>query len=151
MPGQAAAQDELSCARGGTFMRNLRAAQFGGIVGGGYRWTEMWLLVLPSAFMLVGLLTLLLVPTVNNLATPVAHHNLPPLDAFTPAFGLIAALVGPHLLLTIIAPDADQTILPLACTLSSVGVIMSLRLVPYLNQPALGSKKLIWRTLGLFF
>jgi cell division protein FtsW (lipid II flippase) len=151
MPGQAAAQDELSCARGGTFMRNLRRAQFGGIAGRGYRWTEMWLLVLPSAFMLVGLLTLLLVPTVNDLATPVAHHTLPPLDAFTPAFGLIAALVGAHLLLTIIAPDADQTILPLAGTLSSIGVIMSLRLGPDLNQPALGTKQLVWVIIGLVF
>ena len=42
----------------------------------------------------------------------------------------------------IIAPDADQTILPLAGTLSSVGVIMSLRLGPDLNQPALGTKQL---------
>ena len=132
-------------------MRNLRRTQFGGIAGRGYRWTEMWLLVLPSAFMLVGLLTLLLVPTVNDLATPVAHHTLPPLDAFTPAFGLIAALVGAHLLLTIIAPDADQTILPLAGTLSSIGVIMSLRLGPDLNQPALGTKQLVWVIIGLVF
>src|SRR5260370_22877122 len=132
-------------------MRNLRRAQFGGIAGRGYRWTEMWLLVLPSAFMLVGLLTLLLVPSVNNLATPVAHHNLPPLDAFTPAFGLIAALVAAHLLLPIIAPDADQTILPLAGTLSSVGVIMSLRLRPDLHQPALRPKQLVWPLIGLVF
>src|SRR5260370_12798745 len=97
--------------------------------------------------MVVGLVMWLI--AVNNLATPVAHHTLPPLDAFTPAFGLIAALIGAHFVLTIIAPDADQTILPLAGTLSSIGVIMSLRLGPDLNQPSLGTKQLVWVIVGL--
>lgn len=132
-------------------MQSLRRGQFSPVGGRQYRWTEMWLLVLPAAFMLVGLLTLL---TVNTLATPVQHNTLPPLDAFAPAFGLIAALMGAHALLTVIAPDADQTILPIAGMLSSIGVIMSLRLGPDLCvgnqcQDNLGSKQLVWVIVGL--
>lgn len=127
-----------------------------------YRWTELWLLLLPSLFMLVGMTTLLTVqgvlgppcapvtatPTANTVAT--THSLLPPLDALTPAFGLIAALGGAHILLNIIAPDADQTILPIAGTLSSVGVLMALRLGPCIgNETNLGIKQLVWVIVGL--
>src|SRR5579863_6421010 len=76
-----------------------------------YRWTELWLLLLPSSFLVIGLLALEIVHT-----QPVAinQKTLPTLDVFTPAFGLIAALVMTHILLNIIAPDADQTLLPIA-------------------------------------
>jgi cell division protein FtsW (lipid II flippase) len=66
-----------------------------------------------------------------------------------PAFGLIAALLGAHIALNIIAPDADQTILPIAGTLSSIGVIMALRIGPDLGQPTLGNKQLVFVILGL--
>lgn len=113
-----------------------------------FRWTEMYLLVLPAAFMLVGLLALIIV---NNpaTATALAQKSLPPLSAFGPAIGLIAALVGAHILLNIVAPDADQTLLPIAGTLASIGVLMSIRLGPDVGSVNLGSKQLLFVVLGL--
>ncbi|HEU5442149.1 MAG TPA: FtsW/RodA/SpoVE family cell cycle protein [Ktedonobacterales bacterium] len=111
----------------------------------GYRWTELWLLLLPSAFMLLGLFELLVVGS-NH---PVTSRTLPPLDAFTPALGLIAALFAAHLLLVIVAPDADQTLLPIVGMLASVGVLMALRLGPDLGQDNLGIKQLVFVILGL--
>jgi cell division protein FtsW (lipid II flippase) len=113
-----------------------------------YRWTELSLLVLPALFLLVGMTELLTLP---NLSKQGAHATLPPLDALTPAFGLIAALVAAHILLNIIAPDADQTLLPIAGILSSIGVIMALRLGPSLgsDQANLGIKQLVWVIVGL--
>ena len=115
-----------------------------------YRWTELWLLLLPTLFLLSGYFELIVVHT---LATPVTRNTLPPLDAFTPAFGLIAALAGVHILLCIVAPDADQTLLPIAGMLSSIGVIMALRLGPDLSRPApdLGIRQLGWVIIGLAF
>jgi cell division protein FtsW (lipid II flippase) len=111
-----------------------------------YRWTELWLLILPSLFLLLGLFELLVVPHLN---VPVSTNKLPPLDAFTPAFGLIAALFAAHLLLVIIAPDADQTLLPIAGMLTSIGVVMATRLGPDIGQLNLGTKQLVFAIAGL--
>jgi cell division protein FtsW (lipid II flippase) len=111
-----------------------------------YRWTEFWLLVLPSVFMLLGLTTLLVV---NGQRIDLAARTLPPLDAFTPVIGLVVALYGAHFLLNFIAPDADQTLLPIAGMLSAIGVLMALRLGPDLGQPTLGSKQLVFVIAGL--
>ncbi|MGO8948755.1 MAG: FtsW/RodA/SpoVE family cell cycle protein [Ktedonobacterales bacterium] len=111
-----------------------------------YRWTELWLLVLPSLFLLLALFELLVV---HNLNVPVSVNKLPPLDVFTPAFGLIAALFAAHILLVIIAPDADQTLLPIAGMLTSIGVVMALRLGPDIGQPTLGIKQLVFSIVGL--
>ena len=105
------------------------------------RWTELSLLILPSLFLLVGLYELLLLP---KLSVPISSKNLPPLDAFIPAIGLIVTLIVAHIALTIIALDVDQTLLPIAGMLSSIGVLMALRLGPDLGQDSLGSKQLIW-------
>lgn len=113
-----------------------------------YRWTELFLLVLPALFLIMALLTLLVVQSSGGLVST-TKVSLPKLDAFVPAFGLIAALLGAHLALNIIAPDADQTILPIAGTLSSIGVIMALRIGPDLGQPTLGNKQLVFVILGL--
>jgi cell division protein FtsW (lipid II flippase) len=111
-----------------------------------YRWTELWLLLLPSLFLLLSLFELLVV---HNLNTPVSSNKLPPLDAFTPALGLIAALFAAHILLVIIAPDADQTLLPIAGMLTSIGVVMALRLGPDVGQADLGNKQLVFAIAGL--
>ena len=111
-----------------------------------YRWTELWLLVLPSLFLLLSLFELLIIPHLN---VPVSTNKLPPLDAFTPAFGLIAALFAAHILLVIIAPDSDQTLLPIAGMLTSIGVVMALRLGPDVGQAGLGNKQLVFAISGL--
>src|SRR5579884_1728405 len=116
-----------------------------------YRWTELRLLLPPSLFMLLGLFELLKV----NSTEPITRDTLPPLAAFTPAIGLIAALFAAHLALCFIAPDADQTLLPLAGMLSSIGVVMSMRFglpdVQPTPHPDLGSKQLVFVIAGLVF
>lgn len=111
-----------------------------------YRWTELWLLLFPSLFMLLGLVTLLIV---NGQHIDLRAKVLPPLLAFTPVIGLLIALLGAHFALIFVAPDADETLLPIAGMLSSIGVLMSLRLGPDLNQPSLGSKQLLFVIAGL--
>ncbi|MBF6589509.1 MAG: FtsW/RodA/SpoVE family cell cycle protein [Ktedonobacterales bacterium] len=118
------------------------------LYGRQFRWSEMWLLTLPALFLLIGLLDLLIVQN-PGVATALTQKSLPPLLAFTPALGLIAALAGTHVVLNLIAPDADQTLLPIAGTLSSIGVIMALRLGPDVGQSGLGTKQLVWVVMGL--
>lgn len=125
----------------------LRIPRSGSFLGfSKYRWTEMYLLLLPAAFMILGLVQLLLVQGRPQVVT---QHTLPTLDALTPAFGLIAALAGAHILLCVLAPDADQTLLPIVGTLASIGVLMAMRLGPDLGQQDLGSKQLVWVVIGL--
>ncbi|HEU0027886.1 MAG TPA: FtsW/RodA/SpoVE family cell cycle protein, partial [Ktedonobacterales bacterium] len=111
-----------------------------------YRWTELKLLALPALFMVLGLTTLLIV---NGARIDLAARAMPPLDAFTPVIGLLLALFGAHFLLNFIAPDADQTLLPIAGMLSGIGVLMSLRLGPDLDQTSLGTKQLVFVIIGL--
>jgi cell division protein FtsW (lipid II flippase) len=106
----------------------------------------MYLLLLPASFLLLGWIELLLVRLRPDI---VSQKTLPPLEALLPALGLIAALGGAHFLLCIIAPEADQTLLPIAGTLASIGVLMSIRLGPDLGQDNLGTKQLGWVIIGL--
>ncbi len=134
-----------SAGKGGAgSMARLWASQIG--APRNYRWTELWLLLFPALFMLLGLLTLLVV---NGQHIDIAAKTLPPLDAFTPVIGLLLALLGAHAALIFIAPDADETLLPIAGLLSSIGVLMALRLGPDLNQTTLGSKQLVFVIAGL--
>ncbi len=111
-----------------------------------YRWTEMYLLLLPTGFLILGWVELLLV---SNRPDIVSRQTLPGWEALVPALGLIAALAGTHLLLCIIAPDADQTLLPIVGTLASIGVLMATRLGPAVGQTSLGAKQLGWVIIGL--
>ncbi len=119
------------------------------LYGRQFRWTEMWLLVIPALFVLIGLLDLLIVANPGVAQSLAGQHVLPPVQAFLPAIGLIAALAGTHIMLNIIAPDADQLLLPLAGMLSAIGVIMATRLGPDIGQNDLGSKQLFWVVVGL--
>ena len=58
------------------------------IYGRRYRWTEFGLLLFPAAFLALALLELELAQTAS---TPLTRNTLPPIDAFTPAIGLIIA------------------------------------------------------------
>ena len=120
------------------------------IYGRRYRWTEMGLLLFPAAFLGLALLELELT---QNASTPLTRNTLPPIDAFTPAIGLIIALAATHILLNLVAPDSDQTLLPIAGTLASIGVIMALRIgsSPGFDVPSLGTKQLVWVIIGLAF
>jgi cell division protein FtsW (lipid II flippase) len=65
----------------------------------------------------------------------------------------MVALAVTHILLNIFAPESDQTLLPIAGMLASIGVIMALRIgsAPGFDQPALGTKQLAWVIVGLGF
>jgi cell division protein FtsW (lipid II flippase) len=121
---------------------------FGALMDGHrYRWTELWLLLLPAAFMIISALELEIVRTKPDI---INRQTLPPLYAFGPSLGLIAALVVAHLALNIFAPDADQTLLPIVGTLASIGVIMATRLGRDLpSQQDLGAKQLVFVVIGL--
>jgi cell division protein FtsW (lipid II flippase) len=125
--------------------RNLSPQRYAALLDRSrYRWTELWLLLLPAGFMLLGLLEL---EVVNALQQGREFTNR--IDIYIPAFGLIAALGLVHLLLNIYAPDADQTLLPIAGMLSSIGVLMAIRLGRTLGQPSLGTKELGFVVIGL--
>jgi cell division protein FtsW (lipid II flippase) len=132
-------------------IRNISPRRYAALIDRSrYRWRELWLLLLPASFMVLGVAELEIVNALkaNSDQTQVA---IPPLLAFLPAFGLIAGLFVVHLLLNIYAPDADQTILPIAGTLSTVGVLMALRLGPDLPiaHAELGTKQLVFLLIGL--
>lgn len=130
---------------------NLSPARYAALLDRSrYRWTELWLLLLPAAFLLLGVLQLQIVQAVKTTKLQVIDQStLPPLDAYLPTFGLIAALGVAHILLNIYAPDADQTLLPIAGTLASIGVIMATRLGPAIGVKELGSKQLVFVVIGL--
>jgi cell division protein FtsW (lipid II flippase) len=111
-----------------------------------FRWNELQLLLLPALFMLTGMFILILVDNGTD-----NRVNLPTVDSLVPAIGVIGALLVMHILLTILLPQADQVLLPIAGLLSIFGVLMALRLGPSLNPPSdnLGSKQLLWMLLGL--
>ncbi len=113
-----------------------------------YRWTEMGLLLFPAAFMAVALIELQLA---QNASTPLTRNILNPLDTLGPAIGLVMALAVTHVLLNIFAPDSDQTLLPIAGMLASIGVIMAIRIgsSPGFDVLSLGAKQLAWVILGL--
>ncbi len=110
-----------------------------------YRWRELQLLILPALFMLTGMTMLILVDSNSQ------KVSLPTLDSLVPAIGVIAALLGMHILLTILLPRADQVLFPIAGLLSVLGVLMALRLGPPLGDASLGTRQLLWLLLGLLF
>ena len=119
----------------------------------GYRWQELFLLLIPITLMLLAMAQLFLV----NQA-PATTNDIPNLDilhGLTPILGLIVALLVVHIILNIFFRKADQMILPLVGLLSGLGVLMATRIGPALlptairADPNLGSKQLIWVILGL--
>ncbi len=117
-----------------------------------YRWRELQLLLLPSLFILIGVVQLVLI---DNSAQRVSLGNLPTVDSLIPAMGVIGVLVATHIALCILLPTADQVLLPIVGFLSSLGVLMAVRLGPKIPPPngpvpQLGTKQLIWMLVGLF-
>lgn len=120
-----------------------------------YRWSELFLLLMPALFIVIGMLQLTLIAANSNNSAPqtISAQNLPTLDALGPNLLLIVALLATHFALSWLIPDADQTILPIVGMLSSLGVLMATRLGPSLHpaDPNLGYRQLIWVILGLGF
>lgn len=119
-----------------------------------YRWTELWLFILPFSILILAMIQLFLTKLDPN--TSVNMKDFPPLQSLTPIIGFIAALFGFHTILNIFFRKTDQVMLPVIGLLSGLGVLMSTRLGPDLApnfdpgpDPLLGSKQLVWVLLGL--
>ncbi len=120
-----------------------------------YRWNELFLLILPSVFILLGMLNLQYVSVSNQGKAPseITASSLPGIDTLGPQLLLIVALFATHIILSWLIPKADQTLLPITGMLSALGVLMATRLGPALPYPipVLGYRQLIWVILGLVF
>ncbi len=116
-----------------------------------YRWSELFLLITPSAFILLGMLQLQLIALNSEGKGPsqITLRNLPTIDTFAPQLLLIVALVATHVVLSWLVPNADRTLLPLAGMLSAMGVLMATRLGPPLGISNLGLKQLVWVLVGI--
>jgi cell division protein FtsW (lipid II flippase) len=122
-----------------------------------YRWKELGLFIIPFMILLLGMTQLFLVDHADPLSSLTAQ-SLPPLYNFIPMLGLVVALLGMNLVLSIFFRKADQMLLPLVGLLSGLGVVMATRLGPdicFLQNgkttclTTLGSSQLLWVLLGL--
>ena len=119
-----------------------------------YRWSELFLLIMPSAFILLGMWQLQAIASHATAkgATAINLQNLPAVDTFAPQLLLIVALLAMHVVLSWLVPSADSTLLPIAGMLSGMGVLMATRLGPDLfPYPVanLGIKQLVWVLVGI--
>lgn len=114
-----------------------------------YRWTELGLLIIPFMILLLEMSQLLLAN--KDQTSSLSTRNLPTIQGLIPALGLIAALLGVNIVMSVFFRKADQLLLPLIGLLSGIGVLMATRLGPDLNppDPAEGSRQLVWVLLGL--
>ncbi len=118
-----------------------------------YRWSELFLLIMPSLFILLGMLQLQLISAHNNgkQFNQINLHNLPAVDLYGPQLLLIVALFATHVALSWLVPNADRTLLPIAGMLASIGVLEATRLGPDLGISNLGIKQLAWVLVGIGF
>jgi len=98
-----------------------------------FRTTELTLLLFPFALAVLGTASLSLL-----------HEGKLTVGEMWPAAVIGLGGLGLHLLLTWRARNADQLILPVALTLSALGLLMVRRLAPYF-----GNRQAIWLLLGL--
>ncbi|MBI2761401.1 MAG: FtsW/RodA/SpoVE family cell cycle protein [Chloroflexi bacterium] len=96
------------------------------------RWSERWLLLLVAACGLLSVAAL-------NRARPSLSVNPWQLIVLYLALVLIA-----HLVVSAIVPRADQTLLPMAAMLSTIGLVFVARL-----RPEFATKQLLWHAIGL--
>lgn len=96
------------------------------------RWTERWLLLLTSVWLVIGVAAL----ERGRPATP--DHALSLVIIF------IGAILVAHVAICAMTPSAEQTLLPMAAMLAAFGLVFVLRL-----EPDLAPRQLLWNGLGL--
>lgn len=110
------------------------------------RWTEFRLLIAPSLVSVVGMLTVILVPT--------GKVQWKWTDIWM-SFVFIGLLYGIHAWLNITRPRADQVLLPVVAVLMALGLVMIQRLEPSLvanvgqGFEGIARKQVIWMALGV--
>jgi len=102
------------------------------------RWTELQLLLLPIALVLIGMIIVISVP----------HQQVgwSARDLWM-TFVFIGLVIGSNLALTIWLPRSDQLILPLISSLTAFGLIMTQRLETSLTGN-IASRQVLWIGLG---
>jgi cell division protein FtsW (lipid II flippase) len=112
-----------------------------------YRWKELGLLVIPFLILVLAMSQLFLA----NLdpGSTLNSKNLPTIQGLIPVFGLIGALFGVNVFMSIFLRKADQILLPLTGLLCGLGVLMATRLGPDIKLPTLGTQQLGWVFMGL--
>ncbi len=110
------------------------------------RWTEFRLLIAPSLVSVVGMLTVILVPT--------GKVQWQWTDIWM-SFVFIGLLYGIHVWLNVTRPHADQVLLPVVAALMALGLVMIQRLEPSLvanvgqGFEGIARKQVIWMALGV--
>lgn len=102
-----------------------------------FRLKEMFLLLLAAGLLLLALISLQL-----------AQGNTLTADVFYIIGGFIVVFLAAHVALTIVAPNADQVMLPVAATLNALGLVMIHRL-DLDNDTSLARNQIMWTVLGV--
>lgn len=134
--------------------RQITAKEFG---KRHYRWKELGLLLIPLLILLLEMFQLPLAQyyktsiTTGSRQIPFSASLLPTVNDLIPILGLVAAVVGVHILLNIFFPKSDQMLFPIVALLSGLGVLLALRTGPNTSpsDPHLGERQLVWVLLGL--
>lgn len=118
------------------------------ISGASFRWVELFLLLLVTAAVFVGGVTVDIATSEvgadsgNNFSLSFSDSTLLIPATFT------ALMLGLHCVLCVLAPRADQFILPLAALLNGIGLVVIHRLDIALGR-SLAEKQLMWTGLGV--
>jgi cell division protein FtsW (lipid II flippase) len=116
-----------------------------------YRWKELGLLIVPFLILLLEMFQLplaLYYKANNSQSIPFSTSILPTVNNLIPILGLIAAVVGVHMLLSYRFSKADQMLFPIVALLSGLGVLLAIR-NGFSVDPNLGYKQLAWVLIGL--
>ena len=111
-----------------------------------WRWTEFWLLLIPSILSIIGML---IVIVVQSGAVQWQWTDL------WMSFLFIGLFYGTHLVLNLTRPGADQVLLPLVASVTVLGLVMVQRLEPALVEnlnvgfKGIANKQVIWISAGI--
>lgn len=103
-----------------------------------WRWTELQLLIVPIAVIVIGMILVISVPR--------QQVGWSPRDLWM-AFVFIALVVVAHVVLTVWVPRSDQLMLPLISTLSAISLIMMQRLQTTATGP-IAIRQVLWIGIG---
>src|SRR6476646_7241093 len=118
------------------------------------RWTEFQLLMIPALLSIIGMVMVILVPTSTATSKTVGSITWHWPDLWM-SFLFIALLAGVHIWLNITQPGADQVLLPVVATLTSLGLIMIQRLELSLvrtygeENAGIANKQVLWIAVGM--